>query len=378
MKFGKVFSSSSGKDKSKDKKSSGRLEKLSEGITVTTEERVHKQYVYDIFHRPVLKTHNELHSHSLTPTKTLTTNQKTSDEHHNIDPRTSAISHDRIPPEPFYRPKPDLPLPYRGAGPAQLSTPEAAWSSRFSDHSTRPSAYAPSHTNTTTAATATPPPPAALPPPLQFSRDADTHARGLSPLPEDAVDPDSFDLTAPPRGADLEDASRGDKLEPLERRAQLLFSRAHLRIIISDLKLLRRFGVFLMEHRPQHVPLLVYHLDARKALAAVRYANAVAGTLARRVEEGEGGVLGFTREAVGEVESEVLVRKAEESFRVLADEDVPAWITSVWMRAVEVSIRRRINGSLPTQLREWVFLLILGLKFWLFCGWDESADDERE
>lgn len=110
-----------------------------------------------------------------------------------------------------------------------------------------------------------------------------------------------------------------------------------------------------MEHRPQHVPLLVYHLDARKALAAVRYANAVAGELPRRVECGEGReeeMLAFTREPVAGIECAALVRKAEESFRVLADEDLPAWITSVWMRAVEVSIRRRINGSLPTQLRE--------------------------
>lgn len=242
----------------------------------------------------------------------------------------------------------------------QLSNPAGAWSSRFSDNtSTTTTRQPPSSATHTTSSSA-------LPPPLQYAHNIDHH--GLAPLPEDSgIDPDSFDLAAPPPPADSDyyGARSGQPqqayLEPLERRCALLFSRTHLRIVVSDLRLLRRFGVFLMEHRPQHVPLLVYHLDARKALLAVRYANAVAGTLARRVDDGVAGSAGsegerarlaFTNEPVGGVENEGLLRKAEESFRVLADEDLPAWVTSVWMRAVEVSIRRRINGSLPTQLRE--------------------------
>lgn len=179
---------------------------------------------------------------------------------------------------------------------------------------------------------------------MQLSSEASGRARGLQPLREGDVDPDSFDLAAPaPAGVEVR-----PQLEPLERRSLLMFSKTHLRIVFADLKLLRRFSAFLMENRPEHVPLLVYHLDVRKALAAIRYTNSVMGLL--KPMEG----LAFTREPAPETVNEALERKLEESFSVLANEDLPAWITSLWMRAVEVSIRRRINGSLPTQLREYV------------------------
>lgn len=219
----------------------------------------------------------------------------------------------------------------------QHASPEAPWSSHFSD-STGLSAHHDAGTNTEPDL-----------PPLQLSNDARAAARGLEPLPHSVVDPDSFDLTAPARP----EWEERPELEPLERRSLLMFSKTHLRLIFADLKLLRRFSVFLLENRPEHVPLLVYHLDVRKALAAIRYTNSVTGLL--KPMEG----LDFTRDRAPETVNEGLVRKLEESFRVLANEDLPAWITSVWMRAVEISIRRRINGSLPVQLREYVLDLCL-------------------
>lgn len=180
-------------------------------------------------------------------------------------------------------------------------------------------------------------------PPLQVTNENEVHRRGLAPLPEEVVDPDSFDLVPAPRP----DWERPE-LFSLERRSLLLFSKAHLRIIFRDLKLLRRFSAFLVEHRPESVPLLVYHLDVRKALAAIKYTNAVTEML-RPLD-----ALDFTREPAPKTSNEVLRRKADASFEVLAHQDLPAWITSVWMKAVEVSIRRRINGSLPSQLRECV------------------------
>lgn len=180
-------------------------------------------------------------------------------------------------------------------------------------------------------------------PPLQVSNEHEVHARGLGPLPEDAIDPDSFDLVPPPR-PDWEKP----ELFNLERRSLLMFSKTHLRIIFQDLKLLRKFSAFLVENRPGSVPLLVYHLDVRKALAAIKYTNAVNDHL-RPLPS-----LEFTKEPAPKTTNDILKEKAEASFAALANEDLPAWITSVWMRAVEVSIRRRINGSLPSQLREYV------------------------
>ncbi|PSR74859.1 hypothetical protein BD289DRAFT_497613 [Coniella lustricola] len=166
-----------------------------------------------------------------------------------------------------------------------------------------------------------------------------------------ALDLDGFDLAPPPAQAD--GAGRGDassaaaasqRLFPLERRALLLFSPTHLRLVFEDLGLLRRFTAFLVERRGEYVPLLLYYLDARKALAAIAYANAVAGALRPL----DGAALSKT--CAPNTENEVLRAKAEAAFETLANEALPAWVTSVWMRAVEVSIRKRINGSLPAQL----------------------------
>ncbi|KAF3763115.1 hypothetical protein M406DRAFT_263032, partial [Cryphonectria parasitica EP155] len=130
----------------------------------------------------------------------------------------------------------------------------------------------------------------------------------------------------------------------LERRSLLMFSKAHLRIVFDDLKLLRRFSAFLVDGRPDLVPLLLYHLDVRKALAAIKYTNAVVEGL--RPLEG----VSFSAQAPPRTANEELRAKAEESFEALANEALPAWVTSVWQRAVEVSIRRRIDGGLPSKL----------------------------
>ncbi|KAJ4405411.1 hypothetical protein N0V82_010325 [Gnomoniopsis sp. IMI 355080] len=229
---------------------------------------------------------------------------------------------------------------------SQQISPEAPWSSRFSDSTGRSAMHHSGHHveaggSSSNNALGLDSEPMQLPP-LQLSSEASGRARGLQPLHANDVDPDSFDLAMPaPEGVEVR-----PQLEPLERRSLLMFSKTHLRIVFADLKLLRRFSVFLMEHRPEHVPLLVYHLDVRKALAAIRYTNSVTSLL--KPMDG----LAFTREQAPETINEGLMKKLEESFSVLANEDLPAWITSVWMRAVEVSIRRRINGSLPTQLRD--------------------------
>lgn len=191
-------------------------------------------------------------------------------------------------------------------------------------------------------------------PPLQVSNEEEASARGLAPLREEAVDLDSFDLAPPPQA----DREKPEKYS-LERRSFYMFSMTHLRIIFQDFRLLRKFTAFLVEYRPESVPLLVYHLDARKAMAALRYSNAVRDCL-RPVES-----LAFTRAATPKSTNKELRRKAEASFAMLAHEDLPAWITAVWMRAVEISIRRRINGSLPSQLRECVSSLSLSLSLYL-------------
>lgn len=222
-------------------------------------------------------------------------------------------------------------------------------------------------------------------PPLQSS--SDVHTRGLEPLSLTSLDPDGFDLAPPPEAGSERDAAAAanQRLFPLERRALLLFSTTHLRLVFEDIKLLRKFSEFLVESRPEYVPLMLYHLEVRKALAAIGYANAVAASLkpldgksgsGNTITSGNagghanaattGGLFDFSKSCAPNTENEVLRAKAAASFEALANEALPAWITSVWMRAVEVSIRKRINGSLPAQLWEYVFHSFIFLSPFLF------------
>lgn len=152
---------------------------------------------------------------------------------------------------------------------------------------------------------------------------------------------DDFDL-APARTA------RAGEMYLLERKSLLMFSKAHMRIVMQDFNLLRKFAAFLVESQPEGVPILAYHLDCRKALAAIKYSNAVAGRLGSTKPALDSGI-GNTPPAA--TVNEELQKRAEESFQQLASEYLPMWVTNVWVKAVEVSIRMRITGSLPSHLR---------------------------
>lgn len=108
-------------------------------------------------------------------------------------------------------------------------------------------------------------------------------------------------------------------------------------------------------HRPKSIPLLVYYLDTVKALAAFKYANAISEALEPL------DAYDFTRDtaAAPKTVNDCLERKATAAFELLAQEDLPAFITNVWVQFVEVSIRRRIVGSMPAHLREYVPLSLL-------------------
>lgn len=148
----------------------------------------------------------------------------------------------------------------------------------------------------------------------------------------------SFDLVAP--------AEEGRQAFSLEARSEQLFSRAHLEIIFANPSSLLRFTAFLSTHRSQSVPILIYYLDALKALKAIRYANAIAEALSP--------IPGyqFTADLAGPTANRELEDKATSAFNVLTSEDLPAFITHVFVQVVSQSISRRITGTLAPHLRE--------------------------
>ncbi|CAI6335917.1 unnamed protein product [Periconia digitata] len=174
--------------------------------------------------------------------------------------------------------------------------------------------------------------------PLQYNQTAEPVDR-MSPLLED--DPRSFDLIA----SAPSDSDRGPRFN-LETQSQLLFSKEHLQAIFDHPASLLRFTTFLNAARPRSVPILVYYLDALKALRAVNYANAIAEAL----DPIEG--LEFTTTSARPTVNAILEDKAKQAFDVLVREDLPAFISHVFVQVVSVSIQKRVTGSLPPMLRE--------------------------
>lgn len=173
-------------------------------------------------------------------------------------------------------------------------------------------------------------------PPLQVKGPvADGDA--LSPLGGDD-DPASFDLIAPPPST----------LRPysLEQRSTLLFSHEHLEVIFADPSLLLKFTSFLHACRPDSLPVLIYHLDATKALKAINYANAVADSLDPLPGHD------FTSTPARPTVNSVLEDKARQAFDVLVREDLPAYVTHIYTQVVTRSITKRITGTLSPRLRD--------------------------
>lgn len=160
----------------------------------------------------------------------------------------------------------------------------------------------------------------------------------LEPLHEEDLDPGSFDLVAPAEG--------GAKQYSLETRSELLFSKEHLETIFADPSLLLRFTSFLSSSRTSSIPILIYYLDAMKALKAISYSNAIAETL----EPMKG--FDFTNTTIKKTVNVDLEAKASQAFDVMVREDLPAFITHTYIQTVSLSIQRRITGTLPRHLRE--------------------------
>ncbi|KAM3418361.1 hypothetical protein BST61_g4360 [Cercospora zeina] len=175
-------------------------------------------------------------------------------------------------------------------------------------------------------------------PPLQTKGPDNADPTYLEPVLED--DPRSWDLVAP-----IEEGQEEEQYA-LENRADQLFSAEHLRIIFEDPRLLLRFTGYLNSHRPQSIPVLIYYLDALKALRAINYANAISEAL--EPIKGQS----FTDEPSKPTINVMLEEKANRAFESLVQEDLPAYVAHIWTQVVGVSIQRRITGTLAPHLRE--------------------------
>ena len=107
--------------------------------------------------------------------------------------------------------------------------------------------------------------------------------------------------------------------------------------ILADPQLSSRFTSFLRTYRPDSVPILVYLLDAVKALKAIKYAEAIINGL----EPVPG--YDFTTETTGATMSWVIDDKAERALDVLVKDDLPAFIAYVYVRTVDLALVNRVT-----------------------------------
>lgn len=166
-------------------------------------------------------------------------------------------------------------------------------------------------------------------PPLQARSALDNLGDAMEPLYGDLTG--SFDLVAPP--------NVGHDVFSLERRSEQLFSQEHLQVIFSSPSSLLKFTAFLSTHRPQSVPMLIYYLDALKALKAIKYANAIAEALSPIRNHD------FTKGLAHSTVNHELNDKAAQAFAVLTEEDLPAFVTQMYIQVVSQSISQRITGE---------------------------------
>jgi hypothetical protein len=149
---------------------------------------------------------------------------------------------------------------------------------------------------------------------------------------------DEFDLAAP-----IKD---GDYLHSLETLSELLFAREHLKYIFADPSSLLDFTSFLRACRPQSIPMLMYHLDTTEALKAVTYAL----TIAKSLEPIKGH--GFTSSSTETTLNSELEDRAEKAFDVLVEEELPAFVTQLYVQTVKSSMTRRILGPSASPVQE--------------------------
>lgn len=170
------------------------------------------------------------------------------------------------------------------------------------------------------------------------------NADALMPVAGDDLDPGSFDLVIPVAKVGV---------YRLEHRSELLFSVEHMRVIMSDPILLHRFSSFIGAYRSQSMPLLTYTLEALKAIRAMDYVNnIISRSLRPDGDQVHNQPVDFAAKAVPELTvNESLREKAAAAFEALARDDLPAYITHVWLDIAELSIRRKITEKMPENLQ---------------------------
>lgn len=179
-----------------------------------------------------------------------------------------------------------------------------------------------------------------------------------------ATSPDQRHSTADPN-FDLRPPPPNKSVEFMDILSEQLFSGDHLNVILRDPSLFLRFTAFLNRYRPHSAPVLVRYLEARKAMKAVEYANALAQTVKPLPGDPSGQMLCPAASIDPRFDA-----RAKKAFGMLVTDALPAYITHALVKLVTESMVREITGDTMPVMRE----LVGGLAE-VFCLSDPSIKD---
>jgi hypothetical protein len=147
------------------------------------------------------------------------------------------------------------------------------------------------------------------------------------------------------QGYDLKPPAPSVSQSNLEALSVRFFSIDHLNFILKDPALATRFSKFLHQYRAQHIPKLNQYFDAKKAQAAVEYANAVANQLP--VDGDHAPFIAATTNARFDSRMKEIVEE-------LVEDALPAYVTHRLTSLVTESLVKEITGNNAPVMRELI------------------------
>lgn len=188
---------------------------------------------------------------------------------------------------------------------------------------------------------ASPAPPSVFDIPEEQEQHDETHTEPTTALDSgrDSEDQDSYNLK-PPLPPTIQQNQNG-----LESLATRFFSAEHLDVILQDHSLALRFTRFLDQYRPQHTDTLKQYAQARKAIAAVEYANAIARQL--HPLSGHKPLGAATLDQQFEARS-------KQTVEALVEEALPAYLTHRLVSLVTDTLVKEITGNSAPIMTELI------------------------
>ncbi|KAJ4354511.1 uncharacterized protein N0V89_006248 [Didymosphaeria variabile] len=156
-----------------------------------------------------------------------------------------------------------------------------------------------------------------------------------------------------------------------EYLASRLFSADHLDLILKDTEHSRRFRSFLERYHPQLAATLVRYLESQKALAAIRYANALAEVVsATRPPQSQQPSRSSSVKSNAAVVDTHFQSFSQKAVDELVNEALPAYVTYRMITVVTECLVKDITGTSSPFMRD----LVQGLAE-VFCLSDPNQPD---